>query len=364
MDSLSLAERALARIDDARKLREERPRLFVPVGELVRLPAKVDWLVHGILERECLALLFGAPGDGKSFAALGMSAAVATRTAWHGHRTAAGSVAYIAGEGHAGMARRLKAWEVHHGISLADAPLYVSRRAVPFLDAVAVDALADELDTLPAPPRFIVVDTMARAMTGGEENSAADVGSFVAACDRLKARYKAAVLVVHHVGHGDKTRARGSSALKAAVDVEMGLARLADADDVLALSCTKSKDAEPFEAMHFEFLPVALPWADDEGEPINSAVLVPSDYEPTDKPPKARGKNQDAAIATLRRLHAEYRARLEESGHPPEQARVSLGDWKEALREGGMHRNRIHEVTASMIESGQVRKDGIHVYPA
>lgn len=362
MGELSLVDRALAKVDAAIDEKASRPRLLVDAGELVKLPARVDWLVRGIIERECLALLFGDPGAGKSFAALGLSAAVSTGTDWHGHRTAAGPVAYIAGEGHAGIARRLKALEVHHGLALADAPLVVSRRAVPFLDALAVEALAEELDALPVAPALIVVDTMARAMSGGEENSAADVGAFVAACDRLKSRYKAAVLIVHHAGHGDKTRARGSSALKAAVDVEMGLTRLADADGVLVLSCTKSKDAEPFEPLHFELATVALPWADDEGQPINSAVLVRCDYEPTEKP-KPRGRNQDAALAILRRLLAEYQGRMVDVGRPPEQARVSLGDWKEALRAEGMHRNRISEATSSLIESGQVRQDGIHVFP-
>jgi hypothetical protein len=362
MDALTLHDRAIARIDAARKDKSERRPLLVPAGELVRLPARVDWLVRGILERECLALLFGDPGAGKSFAGLGMAAAVATGTEWHGHRATAGLVAYIAGEGNAGIARRLKALEVRHGLRLADAPLYISRRAVPFLDALAVEDLAEELDTLPAPPVFIVVDTMARAMTGGEENSAADVGAFVGACDRLKSRYRAAVLVVHHAGHGDKTRARGSSALRGAVDVEMGLARLADAPDILVLSCSKMKDAEPFEALHFELEPVPLPWADDEANPINSAVLVLSSHTP-ESTPKPKGKNQDAAVVTLRRLYAENMARLEASGYPPEQARVSLGDWREALREEGMDRRRIHDVTASLIERGMVRQDGIHVYP-
>jgi len=344
---------------------ETAPRLplLVPAGELVRLPARVDWLVRGILERECLGLLFGDPAAGKSFVALSMAAAVATGTPWQGHRTTAGPVAYIAGEGHAGIARRLKAIEDHHGLSLDDAPLFVSRRAVPMLDSLAVDALAGELASLSTHPAMIVIDTLARALAGGEENSAADVGLFVAACDRLKSRFKAAVLVVHHAGHGDKTRARGSSALRAAVDVEMGLARLQEAPDVLALTCSKAKDAEPFETLHFELRGVALPWADDEGEPIHSAVLVASDFTQADAPRKPKGRNQDAALATLRRLLSENRARLEGAGYPLEQARVSVSDWKEALREEGMHRSRIHEAVSSLIQGGQVRQEGIHVFP-
>ncbi len=364
---LSLYDRAAARIDDAlaAKPRQEGQRLplLVPAGELVRLPARVDWLLRGILERECLALLFGDPASGKSFAALAMAAAVATGSAWHGHRALAGPVAYIAGEGHAGIARRLKALEIHHGLSLADAPLYVSRRAVPMLDAMAVDALVGELSVLPAPPVLVVVDTMARALAGGEENSAADVGAFVAACDRLKARFKAAVLVVHHAGHGDKTRARGSSALRAAVDLEMGLTWLQEADGVLALTCTKAKDAEPFQALHFELEPVSLPWADDEGEPINSAVLVASDFTPSDAPRKPRGKRQAEAVDTLRRLYGEFRDRLESAGHQPEQARVSLEDWREALKAEGMDRRRVCQATETLIQNGLVRHEGFYVFP-
>lgn len=361
---LSLYDRALARVDAAhRETPREKVSLLVPAGDLVRLPARVDWLVKGILERECLALLFGDPGAGKSFAALGMAAAIATGTPWHGHRAAAGPVAYIAGEGHAGIARRLKALELHHGLSLADAPLFVSRRAVPMLDGQAVDALAEELDALGKPPALIVIDTMARALAGGEENSAADVGAFVAACDHLKSRYKAAALIVHHAGHGDKTRARGSSALRAAVDVEMGLAWLHEADGVLALTCTKAKDAEPFQALHFELEPVPLPWADDEGEPINSAVLVASDFTPSNLPRKPRGRNQDAALAILRRLLGEYRDRLDAAGQSPEGARVSLTDWRDAMRDVGMDRRRIPDVTTNLINRGHVRQEGIHVYP-
>jgi hypothetical protein len=261
-------------------------RLLVRAGDLVKLPARVDWLLRGILERECLALLFGDPGTAKSFTALAWAVAIAAGREWQGHRVTQGPVAYIAGEGHAGLARRLKALEVHHGMSLADAPLFVSRRAVAMLDAVAVDALVEELDRLPAPPVLIVIDTLARALAGGEENSAADIGAFVAALDRLKSCYKAAVLVVHHAGHGDKSRARGSSALRAAVDVEMGLSWLPDAPEVLALACTKAKDGEPFKTLYFELQGVALPWADDDGEPINSAVLVASSYVPSEQPRK------------------------------------------------------------------------------
>lgn len=344
-----------------------RPLLFVRAGELVRLPAKVDWLFRDLLEREALALLFGDPGAGKSFAALGMAACAATGTPWHGHRVKSGPVAYIAGEGHAGVARRLKGWEVHHGVSLKDAPLFVSRRAVPMLDADAVDALVHELDHLPARPLLVIVDTMARSMGGGEENSAADVGAFVAACDRLRERYGATVLIIHHAGHGDKSRARGSSALRAAVDVEMGLCRAGDNDAVLVLSCSKAKDSEPFPPVYFSLRTVDLPWADDEGHPINSAVLVPADYEPAEgsaTATKGAGIHQKQALGILRQLLNEHRARLEASGYSPSSARVTLSDWREAMKAADMPRQRVKDVPETLIKNGRVVLEGNHVSPA
>jgi hypothetical protein len=68
-----------------------------------------------------------------------------------------------------------------------------------------------------------VVDTMARTMVGGDENAAKDVGRFVHAVDAL--RGGGAALVVHHTGHGEGERERGSSALGAAADARLQLTR-------------------------------------------------------------------------------------------------------------------------------------------
>src|SRR4051794_31631576 len=55
-----------------------------------------DWLIEGIIEKNTLAAVFGDPGAGKSFLALSMAAAIATGTAWHGHKCASGAVFVVA----------------------------------------------------------------------------------------------------------------------------------------------------------------------------------------------------------------------------------------------------------------------------
>lgn len=144
-----------------------------------------------------------------------------TGLAWLGREVTQGAVFYLAGEGHAGVSRRLKAWELHHGKSLANAPLFVSKTPAALMDAASAEAVTraiEELCTAQGAPALIVIDTFARNMGEGDENSNADVGLFVNHLDQMKARLGCCVLLVHHTGHLEAQRARGSSALPAAMD--------------------------------------------------------------------------------------------------------------------------------------------------
>ena len=87
-------------------------------------------------------------------------------------------------------------------------------------------------------------------MVGGDENSAKDVGRFIAAVDELRSVYKCASLTVHHTGK-DGEDERGSSALRGAADAM--LAPKPDGAGV-KLACVKQKDAAPFDPwrLHLE----------------------------------------------------------------------------------------------------------------
>lgn len=262
----------------------KRESLFASAGELVESDAPIDWQIRDVLERGVLGMIFGDPGAGKSFVTLGMAASIATGTDWIGRKVTQGAVAYVAGEGFGGIKRRLKAWSKHTGVTLKGVPLYVSRRAVAFSDPMALGELHGELDALSDRPALIVIDTVARATPGMDENSAKEVGAFIGTCDRLREKFNATVLVVHHSGHADKGRAKGSIALKGAVDFEAGVSRSPNDDAVVVLRSTKMKDGGPFADVHMRFEPVQLPPTRDF-QPQSSAVLVPA--EAPEKPPKA-----------------------------------------------------------------------------
>src|SRR5215471_11623196 len=65
---------------------------------------------------------------------------------------------------------------------------------------------------------LIVIDTISRALNGGDENSPKDMGAIVAATSKLQAETKAHVLWVHHMPQDGAERLRGHGALLGAMD--------------------------------------------------------------------------------------------------------------------------------------------------
>jgi len=252
--------------------------LLTKAGSLLQTLNPPRWIIKGLLESDALGLMYGAPGDGKSFIAIGIACCVATGATWHGRRVKAGPVIYIAGEGLGGISRRLHAWQKDRGVNLGEAPLYISTRAISLLNAESALAVAVEVEaTLPdgsPAPALVVIDTVARAFVGGDESSTQDMSNFVNIIDTmLKNRWGAHVLLIHHAGKDASKGARGSSALKGALDQEFAIEKHVQ---VRKLICTKMKDAEPPEDLAFKLRGVELARVVDEFDEetvISSAVV-------------------------------------------------------------------------------------------
>jgi RecA-family ATPase len=74
-------------------------------------------VVDDVLLAKALAILYGLPGAGKTFVALGMGLAIATDKPWCGRATAPGHVVYVVAEGVGGVAKRIRAWKQAHGVA-------------------------------------------------------------------------------------------------------------------------------------------------------------------------------------------------------------------------------------------------------
>lgn len=271
-------------------------RLFKSAAELLEEQTAPNWLIHGVIERGTLCMMFGPSGAGKTFAALDMAACVATGRSWHGHAVTACKALYLAGEGRRGITRRLKAWGIARGVDIASVDLSVSTAAIPF-DREGAELLRQVLAEMPVHPGLVVVDTLARHLIG-DENSQKDAAAFVQVCDQISQQSGASVLVIHHTGHQEQSRARGSSVLRAAVDTELSIVPQGDGR-TYQLRSTKSKDAEPMLPLEFELRTVELGITDATGRQVTSAVP----HCRGQVIPKVPGRPLDDAAVELVRQH-------------------------------------------------------------
>ena len=243
-----LVEEIVADADGA----EIAPFEVMTTNQLKAMPP-VTWAVDGLVTLHGFTVMYGAPASGKSFLAIDMALSIANGLAWQNRAVRRGSVLYIAGEGVGGMGKRVKAWEAWHG-KHDTANLYVLPTAVNFRDEADIARLKMTIDSIGEQFTMVVVDTVARALLGGEENSATDMGLFVDACDQIKAHTGSALLAVHHAGKDSAKGMRGSSSLLGGVDAAMSITNF---DGIVTLKVEKQKDAEPIGDMNFEMVPVA-----------------------------------------------------------------------------------------------------------
>jgi RecA-family ATPase len=235
-----LAERPLSDYSSGTYTAPAEPFIAHTIAALRALPP-VSWLIDRVLVAVAFVVLYGASGVGKTFAALDFALTVASGSPWHGHTVAGGWVLYISAEGSAGLTKRIDAWCEARDQSEPERIRFVTD-APNLLDPEHVQRALATIAAMPETPVLIVVDTMARTMVGGDENSARDVGQFIHALDCLRqAADGATALVIHHTGkRGDDER--GSSSLRGAADQMLALT--GDIDGTLQLAFDKLKDFE------------------------------------------------------------------------------------------------------------------------
>jgi len=273
----------------------------------------VKWLIHGVLPQGAFSALYGPPGSFKSFIALDIAHSIATGRPWMGKEvTEAGAVLYIAGEGFGGIGARIKALKIHHQTENG-APIYVIRHQLNLRSSIEdFNALVLAVETLVMETgidfKLIVIDTLARAFGGGDENSASDMMQFVVTCGHIqKIVQGAGLLFIHHSGKDSSRGMRGSSSLLAAVDTELELLRIEDSMKGL-VRIAKQKDGSDNERYGFEMVTVELPAPAGTlqiGEPQTSLAVNPSEigqFEAIKKDTKSNagfGQNQILSLQCL-----------------------------------------------------------------
>lgn len=288
------------------------------------------YVIKGLLQRASYAEIYGAPGEGKTFISLDVAYCVAAGLPWMTRKVHAGPVLYLAYEGQGGLRKRARALEKKYGKK--EPPLYVISASYNLREISGRHALRDDMAKLPAKPVLVVIDTFARALMGGDENSAQDVGAFNSAVAALIQATGACVMIVHHSGKDKSKGARGSSALLGAIDTDIEV----DEGKVIA---RKQRDVEILPPIGFKLAPV-LVGLDSDGEEVTSCIV----------------ESATVAAAPLGKLKGTVRQVLQVLEEmSPSNKPVDREEWKEqAMKELGISRSTGYKHVGVLIAGGYV----------
>lgn len=308
----------LAGGDLAALLQPEQDDWLVSADEFSQQPAPISWLIKGHIQRDALIMVHGPSGGGKTFVVLDMCLRMASGGGeWCGHRTSHSTVVYLAGEGHHGVRGRIAGWKHHNNVERLD--MWVSKSGLDLNTPEGYRRAVNALRSLKKKPDIIVVDTLHRFLSG-DENSAQDAKTMLDACAMLIEEFGCSVLLVHHTGVNEEAqhRARGSSAWRGALDIEISIVP-AKNDNPMEIVQRKSKDAELAEPIYGELQSVSIPgWIDEDGEQVTSAVFVQCE------PPAAERKDSPYAASRKRFERAWFSSGCEMRGSSPYVSRSAL----------------------------------------
>jgi hypothetical protein len=211
-------------------------------SELAGVSDPLEFHVDSLLPVRSLVTLWAPSGVGKTFLMLDLSMHIAAGRPWQGRAVKQGAVLYVVGEGFSGMHLRVHAWCQEHGIEAADLDGAIGFRRVPFAveSTEACDEVRAELVDKRLAPAVIVLDTLSsNASPGFDESKTADMKLLLDGARSLRDEYNCTVVLVHHTGH-DQSRERGSSDLRAAMDVSLSLK--STSGDARTLTIEKARD--------------------------------------------------------------------------------------------------------------------------
>ena len=247
----------------------------ITIADEMREVSEAADFVERLLTDGAASIVYGPSNLGKSFWVLDVAACVATGRDFRDElETEQGAVVYVALEGELGIRNRIVA--LRQSGKLPDgSPLFLCFAAVSLLEPGHAEKLAASVRAAAMqsklPCRLVVIDTLSRAMAGGDENGSKDMTVAVQSIDAIKAATGAHVLTIHHCGKDEAKGARGHSSLRAAVDTEIELTR-PEGQSITTVRVTKQRDMPTGEAMPFSLKVVEL-GTDRRGNPITSCTV-------------------------------------------------------------------------------------------
>lgn len=288
--------------------------------------------LEGVLIRAAMSVFYGPSNCGKTFFACDLALHVAYGKPWNGREVTQGGVIYCAMEGAHGIRNRVTAWARHYGLEGAPIPFAIIPVALNLQDPEAdTSRLIEAIETAAAKMgqhvAMVVMDTLSRAMAGGNENSPEDMGALVMNSDRIRQATGAHVAWIHHSGKDQAQGARGHSLLRAATDTEIEISRL-DANSPSVARVTKQRELEIDGVWTFSLERVEL-GKNHRGKPVTSCIVTPAETMAQE----ARASLTNGEAMALRILHDVMASQPVQPPYQAAQAGVQSAASKHAWRE-------------------------------
>lgn len=219
-----------------------------------------EWLIHGLIQENTIALLAGPGGLGKSFLALGIARSLSAGRMFFNRSVKKGRVLYVAAEGVSAFGDRVRAWnEANPGVTVpADGITYVES-GVNLQDDGSVQRLAEIVKG--GDYSLVILDTLSQLGHMENENNNAEVAQVFRQVKKLRdVREGTSVLVIDHTpAQGGKVR--GATAKRDNADTVIMAIPGASSGDPFTLSTRledggKQKDGVMEEWHGFTLQPV------------------------------------------------------------------------------------------------------------
>jgi len=270
---------------------------FLAPQDLLKLPPP-KWLIKNLVPATGIATLYGPSKSGKTFLVLDLLASIALGRPFFGRRVATSSVTYVCLEGGAGLANRIRAYETYHGVKLPNDTFKVVLDEVSLFKS-DITKFARAVNEFGQDGGIIVIDTLAQASKGADENSSGDMGLIIGSAQKLQKITGGLVLLIHHVGKDVSRGQRGHSSLEGAIDAAIEV-RSPNTGRVWIADKVKDGVRGMTEGFRLEVIELGY---DDDGDVITSCVaLDDTSRAPVLQP--VQGKHQQRVYQVLQSKYA------------------------------------------------------------
>ena len=307
-----------------------------------------DFIMHPIYHANEVTLISADPKAGKTLVSQTLAMHIAAGLNFDDNLTVTERrpVLYFALESQTAIRKRLVAWKKFHD---PEGKLYTDAKSFPFytleegMNLLDENARANLVEQIKATDIWwqnegekklgvIVIDTLTKAMPGGDQNSVEDTSAVFDILAKIRdAGVQAAVVIIHH-NTKNGNQPRGSSNIQAEPDTLLTLAKNPETDQ-LELRILMARSIDDDKVFTFDVLTETL-GVSNQGYTITAPVLIPGI--------RAVGGGEDEAVKALK-LEVTYKPMFEAI------AELGTGAWncrdvhdhlKEKLAGTGLYDNQ------------------------